>query len=112
MAGLSRVSTGEDTDQHRTKRQKMGPEEPCIEDKMDTDEPAAPSNHDRQDHEAAGQEARDYNDRGTELTFAMNQSSEEIHLASDEVSLEQLQKNMGDAFLLCKSSKTLVPSVC
>src|SRR2546423_8823995 len=37
MSGLSRVHTIEDQDQHRSKRQRMEPEEAYKEDKMDTD---------------------------------------------------------------------------
>ena len=79
---------------------------------MDTDESPSPSNHDRQKLEHEDQPAPDLesseqsNDRAR-----VKDELKENNLASDDVSLESLQKDMGDAFLLCKSSKTLISSV-
>jgi hypothetical protein len=72
-----------------------------------------PSNHDRQLLSDAsqlvqsGETADSFTDRST-----AEGGLKESKLASDEMSLESLQKDMGDAFLLCKSSKTLISSVC
>ena len=113
MSGLSHAHTIEDQDQHRSKRQRMDPEEACKEDKMDTDASPSPSNHDRQTLNNESQLTQNAesiepsNERST-----TEGGPEESHLASDEMSLESLQKDMGDAFLLCKSSKNLISSVC
>jgi hypothetical protein len=103
----------EDQDQHRNKRQKMDSEDACKEDKMDTDESPSPTNHDRQNSQHARQPVHDVDssERSSERSIPKDELKES-NQASDDVSLESLQKDMGDAFLLCKSSKTLIPSVC
>jgi hypothetical protein len=53
----------------------------------------------------------DSSERSSERSIPKDELKES-NQASDDVSLESLQKDMGDAFLLCKSSKTLIPSVC
>jgi len=112
IGGLSRIQISEDRDQHRSKRQKID-SEARNEDHMDTEESPYPSNHDRQTLSDASQLAQ-----SGETTESSNERStaegglKESKLASDEMSLESLQKDMGDAFLLCKSSKTLISSVC
>jgi hypothetical protein len=113
IGGLSRIQISEDRDQHRSKRQKIDSEEARNEDNMDTEESPYPSNHDRQILSDANQLAQ-----SGKTTESSNETStaegglKESKLASDEMSLESLQKDMGDAFLLCKSSKTLISSVC
>ena len=80
---------------------------------MDVDESSSPSNHDRQEDRLGSLPAQDpesskpFDDGSTPTIESTGRS-----LASDNVSLESLQKDMGDAFLLCKSSKTLISSVC
>jgi hypothetical protein len=72
-----------------------------------------PSNHDRQLLSDASQlvQSGETTDSFTDRSTAEG-GLKESKLASDEMSLESLQKDMGDAFLLCKSSKTLISSVC
>jgi hypothetical protein len=113
IGGVSQIQTSEDRDQHRSKRQKIDSEEARKGDNVDTEESPYPSNHDRQLLSDASQLAQSgettdsSNDR-----FTAEGGLKESKLASDEMSLESLQKDMGDAFLLCKSSKTLISSVC
>ena len=79
---------------------------------MDTDESPSPSNHDRQDAQLANPPAQDVEDNNlsNEISRPIDESRERSR-TSDNVSLESLQKDMGDAFLLCKSSKTLISSL-
>ena len=113
LGGLSRIQTIEDQDEHRSKRQRMDLEETRKEDRMDTDESPSPSNHDRQDMQLTSLPAQDIEGRKPSSGKSTPPvESKGSNLASDDVSLESLQKDMGDAFLLCKSSKTLISSVC
>ncbi len=110
--GLSIVSTVEDQDQHRNKRQKMYTDEAGAEDKLDTEQRSSPSGSGPQNPNVATERSQEtVNSDGTEVVSATNQGVEGSHLVSDNVSLEQLRKDMGEAFLLCKSSKTLIPSL-
>jgi hypothetical protein len=107
------MQTSEDRDQHRNKRQKIDFDEVRKEDKMDTEGSPYPSNHDRQPWRDASQlapisEAPDSSNERSTAEGGLKGSE----VASDEMSLESLQKDMGDAFLLCKSSKTLISSAC
>ena len=79
---------------------------------MDTDESPLPSNHDRQDAQLANLPTHGVEDKNlsNEISRPIDESRES-NRTSDNVSLESLQKDMGDAFLLCKSSKTLISSV-
>jgi hypothetical protein len=76
-----------DPDQHRDKRQRTG-------DEMDLDDTALPTNHERQPDEKAPKgnapEAQDTSMQDT---------------SSDP--LDELEKDMGEPFLLCGSSKAL-----
>ena len=111
--GLSRAPTVEDQDQHRSKRQKMESDATGVEDKMDTDQQSGPSSSGLQNPIVETQQSQGtLNSDGTGVDLATNPTSQESRLASDDVSLEQLQKDMSDAFLLCRSSKTLIPSLC
>lgn len=80
---------------------------------MDTDESPTRSNHDRQSLEHVSQAVYDIemSEPGNKRS-PLNDELEDNNLASDDMSLESLQKDMGDAFLLCKSSKTIISSVC
>jgi len=112
VGGLSRKHRLDDQDQYQTKRQKMNSEDAYEEDKMDTDELPLPSNHDRQDLEHVGPRVQSIGScEPAQERSIPNQQQEGNNLASDDMSLESLQKDMGDAFLLCKSSKTLISSV-
>jgi hypothetical protein len=112
ISGLSRKHPIEDQDPYRNKRQKMNSADAYEEDKMDTDEPSLPSNHDRQNPEHVGPRAQgiESSETATARSILNNQLADN-NLASDDMRLESLQKDMGDAFLLCKSSKTLKSSV-
>ena len=80
----------EDSDQHRDKRQKTEPDRQENVDTMEVERPTQPTNHDRN---------------------AEVKKEDEAPLAvvaeTDNTSLDQLQKDMGDAFLLGGSSKAL-----
>jgi hypothetical protein len=113
VGGLSRKHPIEDQDEHRNKRQKVDSEDACKEEKMDTDASPSPSNHDRQSLEYASQPVHSVEDSEPANARSIPKDQlEDNNLASDDMSLESLQKDMGDAFLLCKSSKILISSVC
>ena len=80
----------EDSDQHRDKRQKMETDTRGDEDKMEVARSIKPMNHDR------NAEVKEEDEMPPQL-----------QVESDEISLDQLQKDMGDAFLLGRSSKAL-----
>jgi hypothetical protein len=87
--------------------------EAVKEEKMDTDESPAPSNHDRQNLEYMSQPAHSIEmSEPSDEKSILNDELKDNNLAPNDMSLESLQKDMGDAFLLCKSSKTLISSVC
>ena len=81
-------------------------------DEMDVDRPEHPrTDHDRQDAESVVQgDAASQTDPGQAATADQSMADVEPSLVSaaseGEISLEQLQKNMGEAFLLCRTRKT------
>ena len=77
-----------DPDQHRDKRQRMG-------DGMEVDGSMHPTNHERQS-------TQDVKDRAKPLEqdVAMQDST-------SDPNLDELEKDMGEPFLLCRSSKAL-----
>ena len=85
----------EDPDQHRDKRQRMEPREAGNADAMDMDSSVLPTNHDRSAEEKKEEGA------------TPNVLKEELGENEIGDSLDQLQKDMGDPFLLCSSSKAL-----
>ena len=94
----------DEQDQHRSKRQKVD-SKTIAEDQMEVDSSAKASNHDRQkipDAEGSNENMQ----KSSEIM--MDEVAADQVPERDDMSLEQLQKNMGDAFLLCRSSKTLL----
>jgi hypothetical protein len=88
----------EDTDQHRDKRARIDSSGPEELERMEVESARHATNHDRNDE-------MDIDSKDAEAD-----SLKAVALAGDEKTLENLQKDMGDAFLLCRSSKTLSPS--
>ena len=86
--GIPGLSMTEDSDQHRNKRQKMELDTREAPDMMQVDQSTRPTNHERNEH--------------VDTSFSVD---------SDDTSLDQLQKDMGDAFLLGRSSKALCSSL-
>ena len=84
----------EEADQHRDKRQRLEPQR--NEDAMEVNASMLPTNHERQKpmKEEGGSSPK-------VADIALN-------LETDDVSHEQLQKDMGGAFLLCRSSIALL----
>lgn len=80
----------EDSDQHRDKRQKVEPDRHENVDTMEVERPTQPTNHDR------NAEVKKEGEVPSEVVAEI-----------DKISLDQLQKDMGDAFLLGRSSKAL-----
>lgn len=94
----------EDIDQHRDKRQKVSGVDTVKEESIEVDARSRPTNHERQPHPGAG--------LGSSSNAEANTLREDQQRpSSHDASLEQLQKDMGEAFLICKSSKTLSPAV-
>ncbi len=87
----------EDPDQHRDKRQRLEPHEAETGDAMDVDSSILPTNHDRS-AEMKKEEA------ATPNVLKMEQEQEQDEIAE---TLEQLHQDMGEPFLLCRSSKAL-----
>ena len=94
--------------QHRSKRQKVDTEI-IAEDKMEVDSSAKASNHDRQ--EMPDTESSSVN-KHTSPKIAMDEVAADQVPETADMSLEKLQKDMGGAFLLCRSSKTLLSWFC
>ena len=97
----------EDEDGHRAKRQKMSPPQILAGDQRHDEEPIAPLAYNQQGAQA---------EQSTQQSLDMGQAIRGttgldvgVGLASDEANTEQLQKDMGDAFLICKFRKALVP---
>lgn len=82
----SAFSLIENVDSHRDKRQKLRSVEGQEKDDMDVEMAIEATNHDRQTENFAG---------SSTLTNG------------DGITLDQLQEDMGEPFLLCRSSKTL-----
>ncbi|EXJ79842.1 hypothetical protein A1O3_08127 [Capronia epimyces CBS 606.96] len=97
----------EDTDQHRDKRARLDPGGNEEADPTEVEPLTQATNHDRQgametdsamdvDHaESAGSMQKDSKDGG---------ATDNSRFVEDEMTLEQLQKDMGEAFLLCRST--------
>ncbi len=85
----------DDTDQHRDKRQRVDPGKDEKVDSMEMESITEVTNHDRNDEMEV-----DIKEKGAASEGAAG-------LSVDEKTLEQLQEDMGDAFFLCRSSKTL-----
>ena len=85
----------DDPDQHRDKRQRIEEGNAGNDDAMEMDSSILPSNHDRsvevKEEEAATPDV-------------MKGEREQTEIGE---SLDQLQKDMGEPFLLCRSSKAL-----
>jgi hypothetical protein len=82
------VSSMNDLDQHRDKRRKVGSE-------MDLDKPLHPTNHDRERQSGA----EPCSNPGAEDSVMQDSKS--------DPSLNELENDMGEPFLLCRSSKAL-----
>lgn len=78
----------EDADQHRDKRQRR---EEDVKDDMELDHSILPTNHDRSEFQESGKPAAD--------------ADVELRAGQSDAALEQLEKDMGEPFLLCRSSK-------
>lgn len=84
----------EDVDQHRDKRQKMESDSNDAAELMEIDRPLQPTNHDR----SATTKEEPATPKISIPEFAVG--------ATDNGSLDQLENDMGEAFLLGCSSKT------
>lgn len=84
----------EDSDRHRDKRQRIE-QESAADDSMEVDNSAQSTNHDRNDIVKK------------EEGLIPKVIVEDLSNNTDDSALDQLQKDMGDAFLLGRSSKTL-----
>jgi hypothetical protein len=82
----------EEVDQHRDKRRKMEGDSNDATEVMEVDRPTQPTNHDRS---VLKEESTTPNITAPEITVE----------STDNGSLDQLEKDMGDAFLLGRSSK-------
>ena len=103
------MATIEDEDEHRNKRLKMSPVLFSPQNKIEVDERTVQRFRGQHAEEAVEAEISQAHVTGVASeTSNATEVATENQLASDDVSLEQLQKDMGDAFLLCKSGKTLV----
>ena len=87
----------EDPDQHRDKRQRLEPHEAETGEAMDVDSSLLPTNHERS-AQVKKEEAP------TPNVLKVEQEQEQDQIAE---TLEQLHKDMGEPFLLCRSSKAL-----
>jgi len=85
----------EDSDQHRDKRQKLDSSGQDSTKMMEAEYSTQPTNHDRNEEVKK--------EEGTTPHVTV----EDFTNSSDDVTLDQLQKDMGEAFLLGRSSKTL-----
>lgn len=77
-----------DPDHHRDKRQRVG-------DGMDLDGPMQPTNHERQPMAP------------TQEGAASNMEDTALQASTSDPDLDELEKDMGEPFLLCRSSKAL-----
>ena len=94
----------DDADQHRNKRQKVESHANGNKDEVSGNTPLLATNLEQQNYckEEEGQTSAMADiEMNSDLQAAQNVK---------EVSLEQLEEDMGDAFLLCRSSKTSCPS--
>jgi hypothetical protein len=93
--GIPGLCMTEDPDQHRNKRQRMESDVQETADSMEVESSIQPTNHDRSV------------DLKKEESASPNVMVDPLNQPSDDASLDQLQKDMGDAFLLGRSSKAL-----
>jgi hypothetical protein len=90
----------EDTDQHRDKRARLDTGRDEEADKMEVDTNTLFTNHDRQ--------------QGTDMADETNKQNIEpdsLRRRKNEMTGLEQQKDMGEPFLLCRSSKTLLLSL-
>lgn len=94
VTGNSGLDMADEPDQHRDKRPRLDDPRNDEGDQMELKPLTQATNHDREDQcgraGSAHTEQREIGGRSV-----------------DETTLEQLQKDMGEAFLLCRSSKAL-----
>jgi cell division protein FtsX len=88
----------DDADRHRDKRQRRDSGREEEVDQMEVEPITQATNHDRNDEMEV--------DGAAKVVGGVSAAQ----LMVDEKTLEQLQEDMGDAFLLCRSSKTLPSS--
>ncbi|EHY56368.1 hypothetical protein ABEF92_006903 [Exophiala dermatitidis] len=101
VTGMSSFGMAEDLDQHRDKRPRLDGAGFGEADQSEVQTPTQATNHDR------------HNVTDTDITMTENADEPQNSLdraadntsrhAEGEVTLEQLQKDMGEAFLLCRS---------
>lgn len=105
----------EDTDQHRDKRPRLDTGRDEEADGIEVEPLRQATNHDRNEAMDVDSE-KVANEEGAEKEPSRSSGGGADGSMVDEATLEQLQKDMGDAFLLCRSSKTLqvstAPKVC
>lgn len=89
----------DDTDQHRDKRPRLNNGQGA--DRIEGEAFPNATNHDRQDSMDVDVDE----DKGAQVVKPAGGS------AADEITLEQIQEDMGEPFLLCRSSKTLLPPI-
>ncbi len=88
----------EDIDQHRDKRQKMEVDRHENADTMEVERTTQPTNHNRNADVKVEEEKEEKEE----------EEEDKIVVDSDNTTLDQLQEDMGDAFLLGRSSKALL----
>ncbi|KIX10138.1 uncharacterized protein Z518_01219 [Rhinocladiella mackenziei CBS 650.93] len=97
------LEMADDPDQHRDKRPRLDPGRIEEVDRMELEPLTQPTNHDRQDAmDTDGEkeiDAQGADARGGQLDGGAAVDGSVV----DETTLEQLQKDMGEAFLLCRS---------
>lgn len=91
----------DDNDQHRDKRQKLVSDRDQEMDHMEVEPIRQATNHDRNDEMDLDGKAKDGEVEG-------NPRAADLMKNLNEKTLENLQKDMGEAYLLCRSSKTLL----
>ena len=94
----------DDADQHRNKRQKVEPHENGDNGEVPVNTSLLATNHERQ-----SESKQEEGQSPAMADIEMGGDQQETRNAED-ASLERLEEDMGDAFLLCRSSKTLRPS--
>lgn len=98
VTGNSGLDMGDEPDQHRDKRPRLDDPRNDEGDQIELEPVTQATNHDREDlldtdNGRAGSAHTEHREIGGRSV--------------DETTLEQLQKDMGEAFLLCRSSKAL-----
>lgn len=90
----------EDADQHRDKRARLDAGRDEEEDKMEVDTNTIFTNHDRQQDNDVADE-----------TDKTDLQPDSLRGRQNEMTALEQQKDMGEPFLLCRSSKTLLLSL-